>query len=153
MLGRVQVVPFRASFLGREDATVEPEMRKEAPGILYRWMVAAREFLETGLRPPQCVKDASREMFADADVVGRFLNECLSFSPSGFTPSETLQAAYSRFVHEVGHPDSFVEMTPLYRRLKAFPGVAPCRRRVDGQLCRGWAGIAVRTENVTDVTL
>jgi P4 family phage/plasmid primase-like protien len=36
MLGRVQVVPFRASFLGREDPTVEPEMKKEAPGILHR---------------------------------------------------------------------------------------------------------------------
>ena len=45
MLGRVHVVPFRASFLGCEDPRVEPEMRKETPGILYRFVIAAREFL------------------------------------------------------------------------------------------------------------
>ena len=44
MVGRAQVVPFRASFLGREDPTVEPEMRKETPGILYRWMIAHVSF-------------------------------------------------------------------------------------------------------------
>ncbi|HXM66842.1 MAG TPA: hypothetical protein VN911_08935 [Candidatus Acidoferrum sp.] len=69
VLGRVQVVPFRASFLGREDPTVEPEMRTETAGILYRWMIAAREFLEIGLKPPQCVLDASQELFAEGDVV------------------------------------------------------------------------------------
>jgi len=127
-------------------------MRKEAPGILYRWMLAAREFLDIGLNPPECVKAASKEMFADADVVGRFLNECLSFTPSGFTPSEELQIAYSTFVHEVGHPDTFVEMMPLYRRLKAFPGVVLGRHRSNGQQLRGWLGINVK-QTETDETL
>jgi len=152
MLGRVQVVPFRASFLGREDPTVEPEMRKEAAGILYGWMLAAREFLDTGLNPPECVKAASKEMFADADVVGRFVNECLTFTPSGFTRSEDLQVAYSVFVHEIGHPDTYVEMTPLFRRLKAFLGVALGRHRINGQQLRGWRGINVK-EPETDETL
>lgn len=152
MLGRVQVVPFRASFLGREDPTVEPEMRKEGPGILYRWMIAAREFLEIGLKPPQSVLDASREMFAEGDIVGRFIRERLNFTPSASTASEDLHLAYSQFVREIGQPDTFVEMNPLYRRLKTYPGVASGPRRIGGVVRRAWTGIAVK-EDVTDVTL
>ncbi len=152
MLGRVQVVPFRASFLGREDPTVEPEMRKEMPGILYRWMIAAREFLEIGLKPPQCVLDATKELFADGDVVGRFIRERLDFAPSGYATSDGLQLAYSQFVHETGQPDTFVEMNPLYRRLKTYPGVASSPKRVEGVVRRVWTGITVK-EDVTDVTL
>jgi putative DNA primase/helicase len=152
MLGRVHVVPFRASFLGREDPTVEPEMRKETPGILYRWMIAARDFVERGLQAPKCVLDATKDLFADADIVGRFIRESLDFSPSGFAVSEDLQHAYSRFVHDIGQPDTFVEMNPLYRRLKTFPGVASIPKRINGTVQRVWSGITVK-ENVTDVTL
>jgi phage/plasmid-associated DNA primase len=152
MLGRVQVVPFRASFLGREDPTVEPEMRKETPGILYRWMIAAREFLEIGLMPPQCVLEASKELFAEGDIVGRFIRERLSFSPSAYTSSEDLRIAYCQFVNEIGQPDTFVEMNPLQRRLKTYPGVASSPRRINGVVRRVWTGIAVK-QDVTDVTL
>jgi P4 family phage/plasmid primase-like protien len=152
MLGRVQVVPFRASFLGREDPTVEPEMRKETPGILYRWMIAARELLEIGLRPPQSVLDATKELFAEGDTVGRFIRERLDFSPSGCTTSEDLRIAYSQFVTEIGQPDTYVEMNPLQRRLKTFPGVESVSKRVNGLVRRVWTGITVK-EDVTDVTL
>jgi P4 family phage/plasmid primase-like protien len=152
MLGRVQVVPFRASFLGREDPTVEPEMRKEAPGILYRWMVAAREFLEVGLKPPHCVLDATKELFADGDMVGRFIRERLDFKPGVYTTSENLQSAYVQFVHEAGQPDTYVEMNPLYRRLKTYSGVGSEPKRLDGIVRRVWTGIAVK-EDVTLVTL
>lgn len=152
MLGRAQVVPFRASFLGREDPTVEPEMRKETPGILYRWMIAAREFLEIGLRPPQSVLDATKELFAEGDVVGRFIRERLSFSPSGCTASEDLRLAYNQFVTDIGQPDTFVEMNPLQRRLKTYPGVASGPKRINGAVRRVWTGITVK-EDVTDVTL
>jgi putative DNA primase/helicase len=152
MLGRVQVVPFRASFLGREDPNVEPEMRKETPGILHHWMIAAREFLEIGLKPPKCVLDATKELFADGDVVGRFIRERLDFAPSGCTPSEDLQLAYNQFVHEIGQSDTFVEMNPLYRRLKTYPGVGSGPKRIDGLVRRVWTGINVK-EDVTLVTL
>ena len=152
MLGRVQVVPFRASFLGREDPTVEPEMRKETPGILYRWMIAAREFLEIGLKPPQSILGATKEMFAEGDIVGRFIRERLSFSPSGCTVSEDLRLAYCQFVTEIGQPDTFVEMNPLQRRLKTYAGVESVSKRVNGLVRRVWTGITVK-EDVTDVTL
>src|SRR5215475_1547062 len=120
MLGRVQVVPFRASFLGREDPTVEPEMRKEAPAILYRWMIAAREFLEIGLKPPECVRCATEELFADGDVVARFIRERLDFGPSTYVLPEDLRLAYSQFVSDHTPSDTYVEMTPLQRRLKTY---------------------------------
>jgi P4 family phage/plasmid primase-like protien len=151
MIGRAQVVPFRASFLGREDPTVEPEMRKETPGILYRWMIAAREFLEIGLRPPQSVLDATKELFAEGDVVGRFIQERLSFSPSGSTASEDLRLAYTQFVSDIGQPDNFVEMNPLQRRLKTYPGVASGPKRINGTVRRVWTGITVKEGE--DVTL
>jgi P4 family phage/plasmid primase-like protien len=144
MLGRVQVVPFRASFLGREDPTVEPDMKKETPGILHKWMLGAREFLEIGLRPPQCILDATKELFSDADVVGRFISESLDFRPTGFVPSEQLTAAYSRFAHDIGHQNSYVDITPLHRRLKAFPGVSSKLKKEEGRVVRGWTGISLR---------
>jgi P4 family phage/plasmid primase-like protien len=150
MLGRVQVVPFRASFLGREDPTVEPKMKKEAPGILYRWMRSAHEFLEHGLRPPECVQDATKDLFADADVVGRFVNDCITFSPSGYTVTECLRDAYARFVNDVGNPDSYVDLGQLYRRLKTFPGVTSKPKKINGCVVRVWTGITLR--EVTKVT-
>jgi phage/plasmid-associated DNA primase len=127
-------------------------MKKEAPGILYRWMLGARDFLEQGLRTPECIREASRDMFSEVDTVGRFIDEALSFASGGFCPSEDLQVAYSRFIREIGHPDSFVDLNPLYRRLKTFPGVASVLKRNAGRVQRGWSGINVR-ESVTDVTL
>jgi phage/plasmid-associated DNA primase len=152
MLGRAQVVPFRASFLGREDPNVEPEMRKETAGILHKWMLAAREFLKIGLRPPQCVVDASKELFAEGDVVGRFIRERLDFKPSEFTLSEDLRGAYSQYLTDVGQPDTLAEMNALQRRLKTYPGVASVPKRIKERVCRVWTGIAVK-EDVTDVTL
>jgi putative DNA primase/helicase len=153
MLGRVQVVPFRASFLGREDPSVEPEMKKEAPGILHRWMLAAREFLEIGLKPPQCVLDASKDLFDEGDLVGRFIRERLDFAPAEYTTAEDLRLAYSLFVNEIGQSDAYVEMNPLQRRLKTYPGVASVPKRIDGGgVRRVWTGITVK-EDVTDVTL
>ena len=108
--------------------------------------------MEIGLKPPQCVLDASKELFAEGDVVGRFIRERLNFSPSGFTFTEDLRLAYSQFVTDIGQPDTFVEMNPLHRRLKTYPGVASVPRRIDGIVRRVWTGITVR-EDVTDVTL
>ncbi len=147
MVGRVQVVPFRACFLGREDPTVEPEMGKELPGILHRWMRGAREFLEGGLQAPPCVRKATKDLFADADTPGRFINDHIGFDRDGYAISESLRDAYTRFVQDIGHPDPAVDMAALYRRLKAFPGVKSATKKINGVVTRVWEGIVLREGN------
>ena len=57
--GRLKVVPFEVSFLGREDLTLETAMQREAPGILWKLIQLAPSVLEGGIQPTAKVTQAS----------------------------------------------------------------------------------------------
>ena len=56
---RPHVIPFRKSFLGREDTTLGDRLRDELSGILTLIVNAIPDFLEHGLNPPPIVLDAT----------------------------------------------------------------------------------------------
>lgn len=83
---RVHVVPFLRSFVSNPDLEnpyqakidkdLEEKLRKELPGIL-RWVVeGAKKYLENGLNPPDCVKNAVDDYRLSGDFIVEFIDEC-----------------------------------------------------------------------------
>jgi putative DNA primase/helicase len=73
---RIRLVPFKVSFAGREDRTLDAQLRTELPGIL-RWAVeGCLEWQGLGtLGAPEAVVEATEAYRTQSDLVGRFLAE------------------------------------------------------------------------------
>lgn len=74
---RIKIVPFRASFVGREDATLPARLREEA-GYVLHWLIEGHaKWLAAGRKLPVCaaVDEASREYFASQSTVELWIEE------------------------------------------------------------------------------
>lgn len=70
------MVPFNVSFAGREDRSLASTLKQEAEGILYRLVLAAARWYETGLLVPAKVSAATREYQDASNVAKSFGLEC-----------------------------------------------------------------------------
>jgi putative DNA primase/helicase len=74
---RLHLIPFTASFIGREDRTLKDRLRGELPGILARVVRGCMEWQRGGgLNPPDCVKAATADYRDSSSPLARFLEEC-----------------------------------------------------------------------------
>jgi len=74
---RIKIVPFKASFLGREDGDL-PRRLREALGYVLAWLIEGhRKWLAAGRRLPQCqaVEAESADYFAAQSTVDMWLSE------------------------------------------------------------------------------
>lgn len=74
---RIKIVPFRASFLGREDSDL-PRRLRENLGYVLAWLIEGhRKWLAAGKRLPQCpaVDAESADYFAAQSTVDMWLAE------------------------------------------------------------------------------
>jgi putative DNA primase/helicase len=74
---RIKIVPFSASFVGREDADLPRRLREEL-GYVLGWLVEGhRKWLAAGKRPPFCqaVEDETADYFASQSTVEMWLSE------------------------------------------------------------------------------
>jgi putative DNA primase/helicase len=95
MKRRLHLVPFTVTIpLERRDPDLPRKLLAEADGILA-WMVAGcLEWQCTGLKPPQCVVDATEEYFEEEDTIGEFLDEECQQSPLA---REAISVLYQRW--------------------------------------------------------
>lgn len=161
---RVQVFPFRATFdemqhpgcvalaMERKNAPsalrqfpdrLSQMLRQERPGILYRWIKSAQKFVDQGehLRKiPSVVRQATAAMFHEADLHGRFVDECLEFGNDYKIPIEDLRFAGEAFQRETGIPMQFdsSQLEPLL----VDRGCQKAEKITwNGKRCRGWLGV------------
>lgn len=73
---RLHLIPFEASFVGREDKTLKDRLRAEGSGILARAVRGCLAWQHQGLNPPQVVRDATKAYRADSMPLAQFLDEC-----------------------------------------------------------------------------
>jgi putative DNA primase/helicase len=76
---RIKIVPFRASFAGREDPLLPARLRAES-GYVLNWLIEGHEkWLAAGRKLPACeaVDEASREYFASQSTVESWIEECV----------------------------------------------------------------------------
>jgi phage/plasmid-associated DNA primase len=77
-MGRTRIIPFPASFLGREDRTLEDRLERELPGILHKFIMACPDVIANGLQEPACVLDHTASYFQERDIARQFADDCLS---------------------------------------------------------------------------
>jgi phage/plasmid-associated DNA primase len=164
---RVQIFPFRAVFndrkypgcvreamekkqaphiLREQPDRIEAMLRTEAPGILFKWMRACRDFIADGehMRDwPDVIQKATREMFQDANWPERFSGECLAFGSEFDATGEELTNAGEEFHRDNTSPVRFDlgKLTPELQRRHCTKSNHIVR---NGKQVRGWKGVKVR---------
>jgi putative DNA primase/helicase len=94
---RVHLVPFTASFVGREDMTLKDRLREEAAGILARTVRGCLAWQKKGLAPPIDVREATKVYRNDSKPLARFLDECCVVQDGARATFGDLFKAYVRW--------------------------------------------------------
>lgn len=104
---RVMLVPFDVQIPEAERRDFEEfvgELLKEGPGIL-NWLVAGLEdYLESGLRIPAAIADATKSYREESDPMQVFLDQCciVTGSETDFTTTRELVDAFQFWIEESG---------------------------------------------------
>ena len=102
---RMQIIPFRVSFKGREDHGLEGALLDELESI-FSWCVeGAMRYLRSGRRlheAPATVKQETEEYMRDNDPLGQFLAERSTAAPGTRLQSKDLYNAYELWAMDYG---------------------------------------------------
>jgi putative DNA primase/helicase len=101
--GRLRVIPFRQSFLGQEDETLDHRLQEETSGILNWLLSGLSEYLDGGEGPlPADVARAKAEWRDQGDSVAAFAEQLLQGPvPKGrAVPRADLRLAYDNWCQE-----------------------------------------------------
>jgi putative DNA primase/helicase len=101
---RLRLVPFKVSFKGREDRTLEATLREEVPGILAWAVDGCLQWQAMGdLGAPSAVLDATKAYRDESDVIGRFLEDrTAEAGPDHGVKASVLYRAYSAWCDTMG---------------------------------------------------
>jgi putative DNA primase/helicase len=101
---RIQMIPFTVTIPEAErDLNLSNKIKPEWPGIL-RWALnGCLEWQRLGLAPPPVVRDATDKYLAAQDVVGEWLDECCTFSPSFTITKKALFESWKAWAESRGH--------------------------------------------------
>lgn len=147
---RIKPFFFGVSFAGREDATLEPRLRAELPGILVRLVKAHRRRMERG--HPLPTDDRVKEMFELAsDRVRAFVNEVCEIVPiepgQGGSKNATISTtteiylAFREWTNDEGKAS--MAKSKMKVRLATVPGVV---ESISAGKSRGW-NVRIRPRN------
>ena len=164
MKRRVQIFPFRASFdetnypgctrqamerknapeiLRAQPERIEALMREEAAGILFKWLIAARDFIADGEQmkiTSDAVREATASMFREADLHGRFAEERLVFDARFDATTDELNFQGAAFQRETQIPMMW-DMEKLAVVLRKRGCIYSKNLQRDGTRKRGWVGV------------
>lgn len=107
---RIKIVPFKASFIGREDPELPSKLQAEA-GFVLSWLIEGhRKWLAAGRRLPKCaaVDAESSDYFDNQSVVEMWIAEHLLVVPDdgrggrGWPKAKTLYDDYVKWKEERG---------------------------------------------------
>jgi putative DNA primase/helicase len=99
---RLRLVPFEQSFVGREDRTLGPALRRELPGILAWAVQGCLRWQQHGLGQPQAVTNATSAYRLEEDTIGTFLADCCTLDAGGRVTVADLRGAYERWSEQHG---------------------------------------------------
>jgi putative DNA primase/helicase len=111
---RLRPIPFNASFIGREDKTLDTTLEGELPGILNWALTGCQLWQAEGLATCAAVETTARDYRADVDHLGTFIAERCKLD--GAVPPAELRDAYAQFCAEIGEKP--LAAHELGRRLK-----------------------------------
>lgn len=77
---RIKIVPFKQSFVGREDPTLATKLREEA-GFVLSWLIEGHAaWMTSGCKLPMCeaIEAESRDYFEAQSTVEAWISECVT---------------------------------------------------------------------------
>ena len=163
---RIKIVPFKVSFVGREDPELPAKLKGEA-GYILQWLIDGHiKWLAAGRRLPHCdaVEAESADYFDNQSVVEMWVSERITRVPDdgragrGWPKAEALYRDYERWKTDRGEkPLSMTlwgeAMTKQFQKVTAdgcsLPGMFPCGRGLgrlrlrakNSQNRRSWEGL------------
>ena len=108
---RVHLIPFTLSFVDepvadnerKRDPELAVKLKAEASGILA-WLVrGCLEWQRLGLKPPEIVRQATKEYRQDEDLVGHFIDDACISGKDAEVQAGKLYKAYMEWCKENGH--------------------------------------------------
>jgi P4 family phage/plasmid primase-like protien len=99
---RLHLIPFTFKAPpDKIDPRLSEKLKAEASGILA-WMIqGCIEWQQTGLRPPEIVKESTDEYLGGEDSLQQWLDDCCDLG-MGFTTSKALFKSWSEWAENAG---------------------------------------------------
>jgi putative DNA primase/helicase len=135
---RLRLLPFTANIPDDErDNGLGAKLQAEWPGILAWAIEGCLIWQREGLVAPKVVSDATDEYLASEDAFGRWLEECCTLDPQGWTGLPDLYGSWKTWAENNGE---FIGSAKRLARLLEGQGFQKKRR---GQ-ARGFTGLTRR---------
>lgn len=137
MRSRMTLIPFTASFAGREDRELPDRLKGEA-GAILRWAIdGAVAWQRDGLRIPASVDRASRDYLDSEDSLAHFLEDETVAAPGNRVTAAALYSRYRGWAAEQGVAAATA---------RAFGGMLSERgiERYRDMTSRGFVGLRLR---------
>ena len=94
---RLRFIPFNGDFSNSKDFTLEEDLAREMPGVLWKLIKTAPAVFAKGDQPPAAVREATDDVMDENDVARPFIEECLIEDPGAVTPIPDIEAAVQRW--------------------------------------------------------
>jgi putative DNA primase/helicase len=95
---RFNLVPFNVVIPPEErDTGLKEKLRAEWAGILAWAVEGCLAWQREGLNPPDAVRSATEDYFAQEDAMGRWLDDCCELRPNAWEPTSTLWDSWKRW--------------------------------------------------------
>ena len=159
--GRVRVIPFPNSFLGKEDKSKKERLKSDEIliSILYWGVQGAMKWYaldSSGLQTPTYVAKVTKSQRDAQDFVQQWLSECCVEDAEAWTPNEIVIANYTQWCEGNNVTPKKAKALAQSLQMKGFTtGVA---KWVSGKTQKGVSGLKIPTtlwntsENLTDHT-
>jgi P4 family phage/plasmid primase-like protien len=131
---RLRFVPFTRNFSDSKDFTLEDDLEREMPGILWQLIKAAPAVFANGDAPPAAVLDATADVLDENDVAAPFIEQHLADDSEAVTPLREIEAAIVKAGHGADgeHIMAGIRARWDYRK-----------KRVNGKEVRGLIGVRI----------
>jgi putative DNA primase/helicase len=142
---RLLILQMTNSFLGREDRTLDDQLRAELPGILS-WALQGLDRLITNGRftAPGASEDAANLMADLASPVSAFVRDQCIRDPQAIVLRDDLYNAWKQWTEDSGHQCG--AKSTFGRDLRAVvPELKTFRPRVNGAQEHGYSGIGLKS--------
>lgn len=140
---RLRFVPFNRDFSKSKDFTLEDDLAREAPGILWQLIKAAPDVFANGDDPPTAVRDATDDVLEENDAAKPFIEECLVEEPDAVLPLVELEAAVRKWMGGVVLPGD-AQLDRIMQGVRARWDYG--KKGPRGKQVHGIIGIAVRPD-------
>ncbi len=140
---RLRFVPFNGDFSKSKDFTLEDDLAREMPGILWQLIRTAPAVLANGDDPPSAVREATDDIMEENDTARPFIEACLVDDADAVTPLPEVEVAARKWIGGIVLPGD-AQFDRIIQGVKAKWDYG--RRRVAGRAnpVRGLVGVRLR---------